>query len=198
MSTKYSHDNLSSQSENKPHLRISPAAVKTPSLVIENINISAHRRVNELDANRLNEPHGAIYGFAQLHESGQIIWTNALSEQFKLASNLGRNVRPIQSSFEAPYALLLKSFFGHTTLVVEDDAIRWWSVDEQLNESERGVVLNLQGREVHGLGYDQDTQRLYVGDAQGQVAFYIEWPSAQSTSGKPHFLRIPPNRKRTS
>ena len=129
---------------------------------------------------QLNQP----YAFGIDPTSSRLIWTSAGDETFKTANTDGTDIRVILTNFEDPYELRIDSSFGHTQLFVSGGKVLRRSVDLQAGTHTDAVLLTLTEEASHGLGYDETSNTLYLGDHLGRPRFAISLDQQQQTAIK--------------
>ena len=120
------------------------------------------------------------YGFAVDSEAQKLYWTSSSTAAFKRADLDGAHVEEIRSNFEAPYHIVIENSFGHSMYFFSEGAIRKRQVDTQLNTETETLLLKIAKENIHGLGFDETLNQLYVGDKYGQINSIIELPSSDA------------------
>jgi hypothetical protein len=123
--------------------------------------------------NQLSTP----YGFARDPIHHRLIWTSGANETFMSAKLDGSEVTTIQSNFEDPYLIRIETPYGHKMLFYADGSLRLREIDSQMNTSSETVLLRLQEQQLHGLGFDDDVNTVYIGDQFGQPSLAILIPT---------------------
>jgi len=121
------------------------------------------------------------YGFALDPIHQRLLWTSSGNETFMFANLDGKMPSAIQSSFEEPYPIKVETSFGYKLLFVADGALKLKEYDLQLQTNSEVVLLELDTQEVHGLGFDEALDTIYIGDQYGQPAFVIVLPYDDET-----------------
>ncbi|RBP50612.1 hypothetical protein [Arenicella xantha] len=116
----------------------------------------------------------APYGFAIEPIGNRLIWSSSGDATFKTANQDGSQVTSLLSNFENPFELLVESSFGHTRYLYLDGAIQVQTVDTELDTRDDRVLLNLPSQPLHGMGFDEATNTLYLGDQYGRPALAID------------------------
>lgn len=166
--------------ESKPVIPADHAAINSDSAVEQPIQTEHKRHLptntsdvpvyaDEEFLSQLNQP----YAFGVDPTSRRLIWTSAGDETFKTANSDGSDIRAIPTNFEDPYDLEIDSSFGHTLFLISEGTVRRRTVDLQANTHTDTVLFTLPTETIHGLGYDEHTNMLYLGDSLGRPRFAI-------------------------
>lgn len=119
---------------------------------------------------QLNQP----YAFGIVAPSGtSLIWTSAGDQTFQVANRDGSSIRDIQSNFEDPYDLRIDTSFGHTLYLISDGQLQRRTLDFESETHTDMSLLTLPSEAIHGLGYDDQSNTLYLGDSLGRPRFAI-------------------------
>ena len=122
-------------------------------------------------------PRVEMYGRSEHPNDASIVWTNARTALFEVTDSSDNVSRGIYSNFEAPYALQIDDFFGYSIVYLQGDELRRRQVDKQLGTDTETLLTQLAITNAHGLGYDQQSGRLYIGDEFGRAAYSLNWPT---------------------
>lgn len=117
------------------------------------------------------------YGFANDPIHNRLVWTSGGNETFMSANLDGSEVATIQSNFEDPYLIRFETPYGHKILFYADGSLRLKEIDSQMDTTSETILLKLQEHELHGLGFDDVLNTVYIGDQFGQPTLAILIPS---------------------
>ena len=110
------------------------------------------------------------YGFSIEPFHNRLIWTSSEEATFKLARIDGAEITVITSNFEEPYLLKIDNSFGHTLFFHSEGRLIKKAFDAQLGSELESVLLDLGEQKIHGLGFDESSNILFIGDQYGQVS----------------------------
>lgn len=128
------------------------------------------------------------YGIRVDHQHRKRIWTSARDAQFKRSELDGSNIEAIESSFDASYAIKIENSYAEEYLFISDGALYRRLIDQQSAEDVQQKLLSLNGRNVHGLGFDSELGLIYLGDQFGQIALVIELPESDDDVPRPYLI----------
>jgi hypothetical protein len=117
------------------------------------------------------------YGFANDPIHNRLVWTSGGNETFMSANLDGSEVATIQSNFEDPYLIRFETPYGHKILFYADGSLRLKELDSQTDTTSETVLLKLQQHELHGFGFDDVVNTVYISDQFGQPSLAILIPS---------------------
>lgn len=137
------------------------------------------------------------YGFAIDPRQQKLYWTSSGDESFKRAELDGSHIEDIQSNFEAPYHIAIENSFGTELYYYSDGAIRRRVIDTQIGTDTEALLLKTPMARLHGLGYDESLNQLYLGDEHGQIHSIVELPSSESDQVKVRTIAPTTNQRNT-
>ncbi len=117
----------------------------------------------------LAENTESLYGFAFVPNLEKFIWTNSDKSTFEMADADGSNVIEIKSNFEEPFHIKVDHFFGYYLFFYADGAIWRKDIDTQTSTTTDTKLLDLGSFEPHGMGLNDATDLLFIGDHYGQI-----------------------------
>jgi hypothetical protein len=177
--------------ESKPVIPADHAAIISNSAVEQSIQTEHKRHLLTNTSNvpvyaddeflsQLNQP----YAFGVDPTSQRLIWTSAGDETFKSANSDGSYIRVIPTNFEDPYDLRIDTSFGHTLYLISDGRLQRRTFDFESGTHTDTSLLTLPSEAVHGLGYDDQSNTLYLGDSLGRPRFAISLNDEQKLTVK--------------
>lgn len=154
----------------------SPTSLASKNLSVDEAKGKTNAKSDHNGRTLSSQPKNQIYGKTAHPVDASVIWTNARNALFEVTNPSDNVTRGIYTNFEAPYALQVDDFFGYSILYIDGNEVRWRKVDKQVGSDNETLLATLKEGKLHGLGYDEETSRLYIGDEFGRAAYALAWP----------------------
>lgn len=164
------HSNSSASAPTPKREDLSPKSASTAPVTLKTATSLSTFPVNDQSfLENLNIP----YGFAIDPIHNRLIWTSSSNETFMWANLNGSEITSVESNFEEPYHIQIETSFGYDLFFLDNGALKQITVDTQLGSSSEKTLLDVDQNNVHGLGFDDVWNTLYIGDQFGRPNYAI-------------------------